>query len=161
MGVISIDAIIEHLRFVPTFKSQDYYHKVFHSIERGTSFFLSSFRFLLMGFGLHARRKVVQSSFLALMVCCYFKGFPLLIFQKSQLWPECSINFVDSGELVCPTYKELCGEAELVMPGQCLNGCNLNGECVDGVCKCLYGFSGKDCGIREQTLHVSSYKKLL
>ena len=48
-----------------------------------------------------------------------------------------------------------------MMPGQCLNGCNLNGECVDGVCKCLYGFSGKDCGIREQTLHISSYNNII
>mgnify|MGYP002776057904 CR=1 FL=1 len=104
---------------------------------------------------------MVQSSFLVLMVCCYFKGFPALIFQKSELWLECSINFVNAGELVCPTYKELCGEAELVVPGQCLNGCNLNGECVDGVCKCLYGFSGKDCGIREQTLHISAYNNII
>ena len=60
MGVISIDAIIEHLRFVPTFKSQDYCHKVFLSIERGTSFFIE-----------------LQVSVDGLWITCPVKGGPI------------------------------------------------------------------------------------
>jgi hypothetical protein len=81
-------------------------------------------------------------------VFAIFSCFHLLNLMTSHMLLDRDIDYVDAGELMCPPYKELCGEVELAMPGQCLNGCNSNGECVDGTCKCLYGFSGKDCSIR-------------
>eukprot|EP00249_Psilotum_nudum_P023922 c29028_g1_i1 orf=1787-4684(+) len=53
-----------------------------------------------------------------------------------------------TGELVCPAYHELCNDHSLPMPGQCLNACNWNGECVEGKCKCFLGLSGEDCSSR-------------
>ncbi|KAI5056639.1 hypothetical protein GOP47_0028826 [Adiantum capillus-veneris] len=70
------------------------------------------------------------------------------------VWNSCpekggSIQFPGfNGDLICPSYNELCGSADFAMPGHCPNGCNLNGECVDGDCKCLFGFSGEDCSLK-------------
>lgn len=53
-----------------------------------------------------------------------------------------------NGELICPVNQELCKELDFFMSGQCLNGCSLNGECVNGICNCFIGYSGEDCSER-------------
>ncbi|KAJ7966711.1 Leishmanolysin-like peptidase [Quillaja saponaria] len=53
-----------------------------------------------------------------------------------------------NGELICPTYHELCTTGPIVISGQCPNLCNFNGDCVDGSCRCFLGFQGYDCSKR-------------
>ncbi|XP_021718690.1 uncharacterized protein LOC110686392 [Chenopodium quinoa] len=53
-----------------------------------------------------------------------------------------------NGELVCPAYHELCSTSSLPISGQCPNSCNLNGDCVNGRCRCFLGFHGHDCNKR-------------
>lgn len=53
-----------------------------------------------------------------------------------------------NGELICPVYEELCGDLDRHISGLCSNLCSLNGECVDGQCKCFLGFDGEDCSLR-------------
>ncbi|CAA7041694.1 unnamed protein product [Microthlaspi erraticum] len=50
-----------------------------------------------------------------------------------------------NGELICPAYHELCSTSVVSVLGQCPNSCNLNGDCVDGKCRCLLGYHGHDC----------------
>ncbi|XP_024524216.1 uncharacterized protein LOC112344166 isoform X1 [Selaginella moellendorffii] len=70
-----------------------------------------------------------------------------------SFWKSCPreggpIQFPNfNGELICPAYSELCDEVRS-MPGECLNGCNLNGECIQGKCSCFLGYDGEDCGTR-------------
>ncbi|KAL2649366.1 hypothetical protein R1flu_017494 [Riccia fluitans] len=54
-----------------------------------------------------------------------------------------------NGELMCPPYHELCNKVAPKLPGECPNACNLNGECVSGLCKCFIGYSGDDCSNRD------------
>lgn len=49
------------------------------------------------------------------------------------------------GELICPTYHELCDTGPIAVFGQCPNSCTFNGDCVDGMCHCFPGFHGHDC----------------
>jgi hypothetical protein len=53
------------------------------------------------------------------------------------------------GELICPSYSELCNSDPVSVSGQCPNSCNFNGDCVDGRCHCFLGFHGHDCSKRE------------
>ncbi|KAE8718167.1 Metalloendopeptidase / zinc ion binding protein isoform 3 [Hibiscus syriacus] len=54
-----------------------------------------------------------------------------------------------NGELICPAYHELCSTPPVSVSGQCVNSCNLNGDCVNGKCHCFLGFRGHDCSKSE------------
>ncbi|KAK7291166.1 hypothetical protein RIF29_06094 [Crotalaria pallida] len=70
------------------------------------------------------------------------------------IWKACpraggSIQFPGfNGELMCPGYHELCNSGPVAVSGQCPNGCNFNGDCVEGKCNCFLGFRGHDCSKR-------------
>lgn len=60
------------------------------------------------------------------------------------------------GELICPAYHELCSTSVASVLGQCPNSCNLNGDCVDGKCRCLLGYHGHDCRNRKSLVSFAS-----
>ncbi|KAJ7558534.1 hypothetical protein O6H91_04G044600 [Diphasiastrum complanatum] len=70
------------------------------------------------------------------------------------IWRTCpenggAIHFPGfNGELMCPSYHDLCDEFDPSLPGECLNQCSWNGECMEGKCKCFLGFNGDDCSSR-------------
>ncbi|KAL9231584.1 hypothetical protein vseg_006795 [Gypsophila vaccaria] len=82
-------------------------------------------------------------------------------------WKACpasggSIQFPGfNGELVCPAYDELCSSPLLPALGQCPNSCNLNGDCVNGKCRCFLGFYGHDCSARFCPENCSKHGKCL
>ena len=49
------------------------------------------------------------------------------------------------GELVFPTYHELCDDTPLALPSQCPRSRNMNGECIERKWHCFFGFIGDDC----------------
>ncbi|KAF6149671.1 hypothetical protein GIB67_017404 [Kingdonia uniflora] len=70
------------------------------------------------------------------------------------VWKVCpeaggSIKFPGfNGDLICPSYHELCSTLPVPISVQCPSSCNFNGDCVDGKCKCFLGFHGPDCSKR-------------
>ena len=48
------------------------------------------------------------------------------------------------GELVFPTYHELCDDTPLALAGQFPCSCNMNGEYIERKCHCFFGFIGDD-----------------
>ncbi|KAE9586174.1 putative leishmanolysin [Lupinus albus] len=83
------------------------------------------------------------------------------------IWKVCprdsgSIQFPGfNGELICPAYHELCNADPVHVSGQCPNGCNLNGDCVEGKCYCFLGFHGHDCSRRSCSNNCSDNGRCL
>eukprot|EP01017_Pseudomicrothorax_dubius_P001723 TRINITY_DN0_c6202_g1_i1.p1 TRINITY_DN0_c6202_g1~~TRINITY_DN0_c6202_g1_i1.p1 ORF type:complete len:101 (-),score=15.58 TRINITY_DN0_c6202_g1_i1:40-342(-) len=46
-----------------------------------------------------------------------------------------------SGTITCPKISNLCGKVS-----KCPKDCFGQGVCLDGKCKCYFGFQGADCG---------------
>ena len=59
----------------------------------------------------------------------------------SNTWASPDEGSGYSGIIFCPDIQQFCE----VHPRDCLNGCNGNGICVDGVCQCFDFIEGEDC----------------
>ncbi|KAJ6813620.1 uncharacterized protein M6B38_142360 [Iris pallida] len=66
-----------------------------------------------------------------------------------------------NGELICPSYHELCSTAPMPLNGQVLGFCSFNGNYVDGTCHCFLGFHGHDCSKRSCPNNCSGHGKCL
>ncbi|XP_071710687.1 uncharacterized protein [Rutidosis leptorrhynchoides] len=66
-----------------------------------------------------------------------------------------------NGELICPSYHELCSVNPHLMSQQCPDSCNSNGDCVNGKCVCFLGFDGHDCSKRSCPSKCSAHGKCL
>lgn len=76
-----------------------------------------------------------------LMTCLSIRYISISI--KNFFW------CLSAGELICPSYHELCSTGPVSLSGQCSNSCNFNGDCVSGECHCFLGFHGHDCSKSE------------
>lgn len=56
-----------------------------------------------------------------------------------------------AGELICPSYHELCNSVPVSVNGQCPDRCSFNGDCINGRCHCFLGFHGENCSKSELT----------
>lgn len=66
-----------------------------------------------------------------------------------------------NGELICPSYHELCKKDPVPVPGRCPNSCHFNGDCIDGRCRCFLGFGGHDCSKRSCPSNCNGHGKCL
>ncbi|XP_042409790.1 leishmanolysin-like peptidase [Zingiber officinale] len=62
-----------------------------------------------------------------------------------------------SGELICPSYHELCSSVSVSVNGQCPDRCSFNGDCVNGQCHCFLGFYGSNCSERSCPANCSGH----
>ncbi|VDO61800.1 unnamed protein product [Haemonchus placei] len=67
---------------------------------------------------------------------------------------ECGVGFVgEYCEEVNHCSDIICPDGRCSAAGSCMRGCEkgcVNGMCSDGICRCLAGFSGVDCSIRNK-----------